>query len=56
MTELFSSVTTCLNAVLELVTELISWGVQEPVILIGFTIGIAGGALSLFGSARGHLR
>ena len=56
MTELFSSVTSCLTSVLGMITDVISWGVQEPVILIGLTIGIAGGALSLFGSARGHLR
>jgi hypothetical protein len=56
MSSLFTSVTSCLTSVLGLITSVIAWGVEEPVILIGLTIGIAGGALSLFGSARGHLR
>ena len=48
MTELFTSIGGAVTGLLDIVTDVVAWGVQEPIILIGLGASVAGMAFRLF--------
>ena len=56
MAELFTAVGGCFTSLATMITNILSWAVSEPIILIGLTASIASVAIGLFGSAKGAAR
>ena len=56
MAELFTAVTGCFTSLATMITSILSWAVDEPIILIGLTASIASVAIGLFGHAKGAAR
>lgn len=52
MTELFTKVTPVVTSLLEVVTDVITWGLDNPIILLGFAGGIVALAVGIFRSVR----
>ena len=52
MTELFTNMTPVITSLLDVVTSVITWGLDNPVVMLSFAASIVGIGVAIFGAIK----
>lgn len=52
MTEIFTNITPVITSLLDVVADVVTWGLSNPVIMLGFAASIVGIAVGIFSAVK----